>query len=209
MKMNMRRWLMLLPVALLCPTWALADVIAGPDFNITIDGFLPGENFGGAPDGQPNPEFPTFPCLGTNCDQTVIIDPLIKLNPGGHSPGVGLDGFTFSADENGVGSFDFLNTSGQTFTTLQISFTLTKDEFDAQIAAGEVYECDGGPYFATCNFQVIDPIGNDQVLVNFGGGLGIPSAVPEPAQWMILSLAFAGIVIARRKLRPNSAYSRN
>ncbi len=206
MRMNLGRWLMVIPAVLLGATSLLADS-AGPDFQIIIDGFDPGQSFDGAVN-QPTPP-DLDPCLGTDCEDEVIIDPLIRLNPGGGSPGVGLDGFSFDANANGTGTFDFLNTSGQTFTSLDISFTLTKDEFNAQLASGVVYTCDGGSYFTTCGFQVVDPDGTDTINVDFSGGTGIPSTVPEPAQWMFLSLAFAGIVIARRKLRPNSAYSRN
>jgi hypothetical protein len=200
-KMNMKRCLMLLPVALLCPTWVLAAP-AGPDFQVILDGFEPNQSFTGSPDQGSTPPGGLQPCLGTDCGDEVIIDPLIRLNAGGGSPGVGLDGFTFNANANGAGTFDFLNTSGQTFTTLQISFTLTKDEFNAQLASGVVYTCDGGTYYTSCGFQVVDPPNTDTINVDFSGGPGIPStSTPEPAQWMFLSLAFAGIVIARRKLR--------
>ncbi len=205
MKMNMRRWLVILPVALLGPTWALADS-GGADFQIVLDGFDPGQSFDGTLN-QPTPP-DLSPCLGTDCDQTVVIDPLIRLEAGGGSPGVGLDGFNFTTP-TGAGTFDFLNTSGETFTTLDLSFTLTKDEYDAQIAAGVIYSCDGGPYFSTCGFLVTDPPGNDIISVDFSGGTGIPSEVPEPAQWMVLVFAFGAIVVARRKFRPSSACSRN
>ena len=202
--MNMKRWLMLLPVAVLCPTWAMADTTS--HFEIVLDGFDPGQNFTGT--GNPDTTPPVLdPCLGTNCESIVIIDPLIRLNAGGGSPGVGTT-FTFST-ATGSGVFDFQNTSGEAFTSLELSFILSKAEYDAQIASGVVYECDPGNIFATCGFQVVDPPSIDTINVFFSGGLGIPTAVPEPAQWMVLSLAFAGIVIARRKFRANSAYSGN
>ncbi len=205
MKMNMKRWLMILPVALLCPTWAVADP-AGPDFKIILDGFDPDESFDGTGNGATPPDLQ--PCLGTNCDQTVIIDPLIRFAAGGGSEDVFGPDFSFSAGPNGTLNQDFLNLSGTTFTTLNITFTLTKDEYDAQIAAGVVYTCDGGPYFSNCGFLVTDPPGTDTITAAFYGGTGIPSEVPEPAQWIFLSVAFAGIVIAR-KFRANAACSRN
>jgi hypothetical protein len=206
MKMNMRRWLVILPVALLGSTWALADS-AGPDFQIVLDGFDPGQNFDGTANQETPPDLP--PCLGTDCSDVVIIDPLIRLEAGGGSEDVFGPNFSFSAGPNGTLAQDFLNLSGQTFSTLDLSFTLTKDEYNAQIAAGVIYTCDGGPYFSTCGFDVVDPGTDDTINVDFSGGQGIPSTVPEPAQWMFLSLGLAAIVIARRKFRSNSAYSRN
>ena len=202
MTMNMKRWLMLLPVALLCPSWALADT-TNPDLQIITDGFASDQQFDatGNPDNLPPPG--TFPnCVGTTCD-SFTIDPLIRLNGGGGSPIVGLT-FSFVGD----GTFDFKNESGVTFTSLEISVTMSKDAFNAIINSGEVFSCDPGNVFATCQIQAIDPPTTETLDFFYSGGPGIPS-VPEPSQWVVLSLAFAGIVIARRKFRSNSAYSRN
>ncbi len=98
MRMNLGRWLMLIPAVLLGATSLLADTV-GPDFEIILDGFDPGQSFGGTAN-QPTPT-DLAPCLGTDCGDEVIIDPLIRLNPGGGSEDVGL-GFSFNANADGT-----------------------------------------------------------------------------------------------------------
>jgi hypothetical protein len=204
--MNLKRWLMLLPVALLCPTWALADP-ASADFEIIFAGFDPNKTLTATTNLDEIP--PDLPqCIGSDCDEFVF-DPLIRLNAGGGSPGVGTT-FSFNTG-TGAGFFDFKNESGVTFTSLEITYNLPKAEYDSLIAAGVVFACDPGTVFATCGVQVVDPPPDtDDVNFIFSGGSGIPStAAPEPAQWIVISLGFAGIVIARRKFRASSAYSQN
>jgi hypothetical protein len=200
MKIDMKRWLVLIPVALLCPTWALAD--STQHFEIITDGFSSTQQFDatGNPDITP-PDLPN--CIGSTCDE-IIIDPLIRLNAGGGSPGVGLT-FSFVGD----GTFDFQNASGVTFTSLEISLTMSKADYNAILDAGGVFACNPGNVFATCGIEAIDPPTTETLNYFYNGGAGIPSSVPEPAQWIVLSLAFAGIVIARRKFRASSAYSQN
>jgi hypothetical protein len=194
--MNLKRWLLLLPVGLLGASGLLADTLS-PHFEITIEGFDPFQSFNSVIDPSViPPDLP--PCLG--CDQEFIIDPLIKLNAGGGSTDLGPGTTTFSfADTTGTGTdtFDFANATGQTITSLAISFTISKTEFNNNINAGVEYTCDPGIYFTTCGFQVVDPGDTDTITAFLSGGPGIPS-VPEPAEWAFLSLAFAGIVIARR-----------
>ncbi len=194
---------MLAPVALLFPTWALADP-TNPDLQVITDGFASDQEFGATanptlPDGESSlPD-----CIGTNCDEFVF-DPLIRLNGGGGSPVVGLT-FSFVGD----GTFDFKNESGVTFSSLEITFSMSKEDYLAILNSGAVFSCDPGDVFATCGIQAVDPSDTETLTYFFTGGPGIPTLVPEPSQWLFLSLAFAGIVIARRKLRPSSACSRN
>jgi hypothetical protein len=204
--MILKRWLLLLPVGLLGASSLLADTLS-PHFEITIEGFDAGQSFGGLIDPSTIPEgLP--PCLG--CPDESIIDPLIKLNGGGGSTDLGPGTTTFSfVTDTGTQTFDFENATLQTITSLAISFSILKTEFNSQINSGVEYTCDGGPYFSTCGFQVVDPGSTDTITVFFSGGAGIPS-VPEPAEWGFLGLAFAGIVIARRfKSRASSSYSQN
>jgi hypothetical protein len=200
-EMNMKRWLLLLPVALLCPAWAVADPM-NPDLQVITDGFASDQEFDAAANpGTPPPDLPN--CIGSDCDEFVF-DPLIRLQAGGGSPIVGLT-FSFVGD----GTFDFKNESGVTFSSLEITFSMSKDAYNAILASGAVFSCDPGDVFATCGIQAVDPPGTETLNYFYSGGPGIPSIVPEPSQWMFLSLALAGIVIARRKFRFNSAYSRN
>jgi hypothetical protein len=199
--MNLKRWLLLLPLGLLGASCLFADTL-DPHFEIIVQGFDAGQPFDSTIDPSTiPPDLP--PCLG--CQQEFIIDPLIKLNGGGGSTDLtpGTTSFSFtnptvSCDPNIVGAVCFANETLQTITSLAISFTISAAEFNNNINNGIPYTCDGGPYFSTCGFSVTDPPQNTvTVTTYFSGGPGIPS-VPEPAEWAFLSLAFAGIVIARR-----------
>jgi hypothetical protein len=191
------RWLMLASVLLVASSaWAQDQ---NSELVITLEGFDYGS--GGQTFGvQQNVVVPDDlnPCLPVG---DICGDPSIHTANGGDATDESGP-FSFSATADG--DYDFLNTSGTTWTDLEISFTLQGFELDP----GEQFTCDGGNVFQNCGFM--DPDNNVEVFFYdaFSGvGGGITSPVPEPSQWLTLSLACAALAAAILRKRAASSSS--
>ena len=185
------RWLTLAVISLFGASLLEAQVGGGPaspNFNIGIDGWDPFQSFSATTNtDDTNAEFvqgAAF-CASTGCTS----DPLINLNTGGDATPVGQT-FSFSADNDGGGTFNFVNT-GTPITNILITTDLTEDE------QGDAFTCTSD-VFAFCGFK--DP---DFTLEIFFSDTIDPSGIPtnttpEPAQYALLLLGFSVVVVTHQ-----------
>ena len=186
--MNMTRWMLFAALAALSSTWVRADPVP-PDghYLIDLEGWDADEDF----NFSPNPtSIPTdvSPCLPVG---DICGDASIRIDSGGGSTGESGD-FEFTSGD-GTETLYFDN-EGQPITSIMISTTLFADENN------DFFSCDGGNLFQSCGFVLTDPPTGDTLDIYFYNPYtsnGIPSVTPEPSQWIILLLAFAGIIVAR------------
>ncbi|MBV9769294.1 MAG: hypothetical protein JOZ32_06970 [Bryobacterales bacterium] len=160
---------------------------ASPNFNIGIEGWDPFQFFSATTNtDDTSSEFvqgAAF-CVSTGCTS----DPLINLNTGGDATQVGQT-FSFTADEDGGGSFNFVNT-GTPITNILVT-TLTDDE------QGKAFTC-SSDIFAFCGFK--DPDSTLEIFFsNPVDPSGIPTNItPEPAQYAWLLLGFSVVVVTHQ-----------
>jgi hypothetical protein len=209
------RWLMVAAVGMLGSTWAQADSEPG-HYTITLTDWDDNQVFNFVPfsDANPNDAFDTADF--TNPDNfcpgfDFCGDPGFKFNGGGGStPENGEFSFSTGPDAaNSVVTLDFSN-AGPPIDEVLIELTsnggeLNADQFD------QLFMCDGDGLFQNCGFYINPANGQFEIAfwnpVN-SNGVGIPTAVPEPSQWIILLLAFAAIIVARaRKESANSSFA--
>jgi len=195
--MRAKPFLVLTGFALLCAGWANAATIPPPSpyFTITLTGWDDDESF----DAVSNSTFSKKEEAGysqnilcpSNDWECICHDPHAVLNGGGDP--IDFDGsYTFTADANGDVTLDFEN-FGPNIETFLITTTITKAQ------EGETFTC-SSDLFAFCGFK--DPPGSngetlDILFTNPINPGGIPSAVPEPAQYGVLLIAFGGIFAAQ------------
>jgi hypothetical protein len=195
--MKMTRWLMVAALGMLCCTWAQADGLS--DFLINLEGWDNNQEFTFIGNAQVPTD--TSPCLPSG---SFCFDASIKTNNGGGSTPEYSTTWTFNADQvDEFGNIYFDNDSGVTFTTVEISAILNADEDNLP------FTCDGGVYFASCGFVFNDAPDTLQVyFYNAYAGEGIPTATPEPSQWLILLIALAAMIVVRiRKGSVSSSFA--
>jgi hypothetical protein len=213
--MNATRWLMIAALGMLGSTWAQASALPPPppsgEYTIGLSNwdpdngntflFQPISNVNSLPDGLNANNFDfTGSGFCPNCD------PGITLGPGGKSQDESGE-YTFTdGDGNQVfinGNNDTMNgeaNTGPFISNVLISVRLNSDEINA------FFSCSGDGLFSTCGFDY----SGDTLYILFeqGSGTGI-GTVPEPSQWIILLLAFAGVIVARaRKGSASSSFAR-
>jgi|SRR5579863_6892286 len=192
----MTRWLMLVAVGVLSGPWAQADTVEPGHYTITLTDWDDNQNF----NFTPNPadldtsEFtnPDSFCVGfAFCD-----DPSIKVNPGGKSTPEDGD-FSFSTGPDASGNtvvLDYQNT-GAPINSILITLTSNGGQLNPD-QNGEVFTCDGGTLFTNCGF-------NDDAFEiafwNTNDSGGIPTATPEPSQWIVLAFASAAMIAVRAR----------
>ncbi len=159
-----------------------------PNFNIGINGWSPNESFLATTNtSDTNSEFSagqTGVCLSDDCD------PLINFNVGGDATSVGST-FGFSADGEGGGSFNFINT-GPAITNVLITTTITSAQ------QNEVFTCSSNE-FSFCGFK--DPDATLEIF--FSDPIvpgGIPSSAPEPSSYALLLIG-CGVLVAAHRVR--------
>lgn len=166
--------------------WAQEDT---SHYVITLDSWDYPQEFTVTPNAMLPSGLVDYPCYPAG---DICGDPFIKISNGGGST-LESGSFTFTAD--GDGDYPFENTSGVTYTTMEVSTDLTANE------ETELFTCSGGNIYQDCGFV------NDSFQVYFwdpySAGITSGTAVttPEPSQWVILLLACAGIVLARSRRR--------
>lgn len=202
---NLLRWVMangLLVggLVLVSPSWAQSPSAPG-HYTITLSEWDPNQIFTFIPDPDPstvNPSGFDFSdagfCPSGNWEQCLCHDPAVRLNNNGKSQSENGE-FTFQADEegnlNGAAS-DFANT-GPPITEALIITTLGSDQMN------KLFTCNGGSLFSECGFMDPQTNAGDELEILFiqGTGTGIPTAVPEPSQWIFLLVACAGLVAVK------------
>jgi hypothetical protein len=201
--MSVKHWLLVAALGLLSSSWAQADSIPPNDghYTIELDDFDYPQTFSVTPDPELPPPSSILPCIP---DTGFCFDAAVRVNAGGGSePEDGPYSFTDNAPNcmsTGLpGDYicDFQNT-GPTFTALEISTELNNDEVN------DPFVCNGGTIFASCGFTETDPPNSPsgiQLNVFFYNAYngGVPTVVPEPAQWGILLLACAAVIVARKR----------
>ncbi len=199
--MNMTRWLLAAAIAMLGSMWARADSVPPSDghYEIELAGWDADQEF----EFLPNIPMPsdTNPCLpaGDICN-----DPSIRLDNGGGSTGESGDFFFNSGSGTETLYFDNL---GAPITSVEITTVLNPDEYN------ESFTCSGGDIFQLCGFIVDPPAGsNTETLdIYFSDPYnpnGIPTATPEPAQWIVLLLGMAGMIVVRARSASASSFVR-
>ena len=189
--MNMTRWLTLVALVLLSSSWALADTA---HYEINLEGWDSPQEFTFIPNVTPPTDL--NPCLPVG---SVCGDASVRINSGGGStPENGT--FTFNSDQVDANGNIFFENTGPTITSAEITTVLNVDELN------DPFQCSGGDIFQSCGFVLSDPPSDVTLEVFFFNpfGEGIPSAVPEPSQWILLSLAFAGIVVVRSRRKASA-----
>ena len=196
--MAITRWITVVALGMLGCTWAQAD---SAHFLINLEGWDDPQEFTFIPNqAVPSDLAPCLP-VGDICG-----DASIRINSGGGSPPIPGE-FTFNsdqADENG--DIFFQNDSGFLFSTVEIQVILNADEVN------DPFSCFGGNIFQKCGFLLNDNQGTETLDTffydAFTSGGGIPTATPEPSQWIILILAFLAIIGVRsRKVVANSFFA--
>jgi hypothetical protein len=168
---------------------------------LNLEGWDPSQSFTFTPNPDLPPPGDISPCLpvGDFCG-----DPSIRINTGGGStPENGV--FTFNFDDVDANGNIFFQNTGTLITSIEISTILTPDEMGSLV----LFECSGGNIFQNCGFvDPPTPQGEELDLYFYNPytpGGGIPSAVPEPSQWIFLLIAgTALVVVARRKASATS-----
>ena len=160
--------------------------------NPTGDNALTASDFTGE-----NPEFinSAFCSSGSEEEESggCNTDPDMDIDLGGFSPPF-LPSFNSNECSNGI--CDFINETGQHFSSLIITTQLTGTPLD-----GDIFSCSGADAFQFCGFS-LDSDGNLEIAFLQGDKAGIDSAaVPESALWIPLA-GLAGLVVLanRRKL---------
>jgi hypothetical protein len=199
-QMNLTRWLMVAALGMLSYGRARAASIPPDDghYLIDLEGWDADEEFGFMPNIPTPPG--TSACLPAGA---ICGDASIRIDNGGGSTGESGD-FMFNS---GTGTETlFFDNEGGPITSIEITTILNADELQ------DFFSCSGGALFQTCGF-ILDPAGapvgtlemffSDPYSTN-----GIVTATPEPSQWIILALAFAGIIAVRaRKQFANSSFA--
>jgi hypothetical protein len=186
--MNMTRWLMLAAAGLLSATWAQAD---SAHYVINLEGWDDPQEFTFIPNPILPPPDEISPCLPVG---DICGDASVRLNTGGGS--TPEDGeFTFNSDQVDANGNIFFENTGPLIGSVEITVDLNTDELN------DDFECSGGNIFQNCGFVLTDPPSGETLDIYyynpFTPGGGIPSAVPEPSQWIMLTLAFVGVIVAR------------
>ncbi|HTW68087.1 MAG TPA: hypothetical protein VME17_25905, partial [Bryobacteraceae bacterium] len=201
---NMTRWLLLGGVVGLLSSAAWAQT---GTFTIELDGFDDNQVF----DGTANPanldtsDFtnPDDFCVGLG----LCGDPNIKVDTGGDATDItGSDIPDITSGPTGTNTNAYQNDSGTPIDSILIMLT-SNDGYLNMDQYTEVFTC-SSDIFQYCGFNndafevaFWDPINND--------GVGIPTATPEPSEWIFLLIAAAAIVVARwRKNALNSTFAR-
>jgi hypothetical protein len=127
-------------------------------------------------------------------------DPGARLETGPDA--TDFDGsYTIETNANGTAMYDFVNI-GPNIETVTITTTITTAEED------ETYTC-SSDLFNFCGYKVSDPEGTETLSLIFTDPIypgGIPTAVPEPAQYPLLLIALgAGIAGYRMRSRRAAA----
>lgn len=204
--MNVKRFLLAAGVALLGAGWAQASAVLNPPghYTITLADWDPNQQFTFTPNptGIDTSDFHNNFCPSGDYWACICDDPSIRINAGGGSTdesGV----FTFSADGNGNlngEASNFANT-GPPINSVLVTTTLGSDQ------SNSLFTCSSN-IFQHCGFF------NDDLEVLFWNNPGvtvghnIATAVPEPAQWIILLLALTGMIVARsRKTSASSSFA--
>jgi len=193
--MNMARWLMLAAAGLLSATWAQAD---SAHYVINLEGWDVPQEFTFIPNPILPPPDEINPCLPVG---DICGDASVRINTGGGS--TPEDGqFTFNSDQLDEKGNIFFQNTGPLIGSVEITVDLNTDELN------DDFECSGGNIFQNCGFVLTDPPSGEILDIYyynpFTPGGGIPSAVPEPSQWIMLTLALAGVIVARA-LKTHSA----
>ncbi len=209
----MTRLLMIAALCILGCAWAQvarADSVAG-HYTITLTDWDPCPGTATNPcqtfNFIPNPsDVDTSDYQDTFCPGLEFCtDPKVGLQGGGKS--TPEDGeFSFSSGP-GTETLDFQNT-GPEINEVLIDLT-SNDGQPNPDQEGALFSCSGGTLFNSCGFN------DDGLGILFYNnpdlplGTGIATATPEPGQWIILLLAFAGIIVARaRKGSASSSFAR-
>jgi hypothetical protein len=218
--MNAKKWLMIAALGMLGSTLAQAIAVLPPpsgEYTIGLSGWDPdnGNTFtwqpisgSSLPDGLTADDFDFTSGFGY-CPagdwECSCSDPTITLGPGGKSQDESGE-YTFTdGDGNQVVINGVVETAGEANTgsfigEVLIAVPLNADEVD------ELFSCNGDGLFSKCGFDYSD--GTLYILFEEGTGTGIGTVTPEPTQWIVLLLGFAGVIVARaRKGSASSSFA--
>jgi len=212
--MRLSRLLVLAAFTVMFTGWLQADVLIDPShFQITLnnDGSFDPNGTGNwgagtvftaipnvsAPDGGfPSGDLFCEASDGLQCSPP--IDPFVGTRLGGASETITGE-FTFTANADGGGSFDFhnglMNEEGQfiAITSLELIASLPISSLP------EIFSCFGGDAFGQCGFIVTDPP-QEMITVETFFSDGHIAPAPEPSTWILLGTA-AFALVGRKALR--------
>lgn len=190
--MKMTRWMMLAALAMLSSAWARAD---SAHYVINLEGWDDPQEFTFIPNPELPPPADISPCLPVG---NICGDASVRINSGGGSQDESGT-FNFNSDQADQNGNIFFENTGPLIEAAEITTVLTSDES----APTFPFLCDGGDIFQQCGFVLQNSGGIETLDAYFYDPYneGILSATPEPSQWIILVLVFAGIVVARARKR--------
>jgi hypothetical protein len=195
---------MVAALGMLSSTWARADTVPG-HYTITLSDWDDNQYFDFIPYSDPNPNDAFDTSDFTDPDDfcpgfTLCVDPSVGLGGGGKSQAE--DGeFTFTTGDD-AGTTIVLDYQNSGAPIEEVLLELT-DQYGNPIGLpanqdGELFTCTGDDLFTNCGFYVNS---NGDFEVAFWNALdspsGIPTAVPEPSQWIMLLLPLAAMIVAR------------
>ena len=195
--MKLKRFVWLAALPLLCPGWARADVVTSPFFNIQLSDWVTGQTFSVTGSSTPTSTdgFTQNSFCPGDSEECFFADPGTRLNGGGDAipfnSNVGAT-ITFTTNPTTV---DYENV-GPNLETVILTTTISGDQLD------QLYTCESD-VFSFCGFAIVDPPQTEELKILFTDG-NIPSAVPEPRQYILLLTAL-GACVALDRLRRRRA----
>jgi FlaG/FlaF family flagellin (archaellin) len=198
--MNMRGWVMVAALGMLSSVGAHATPL-GDTFEITLDGWAPGETFTltSFSSDQSTRGFTQNELCPNHDWWACTCDPGAKLTvPKDADYDYTGSPFTLTADSNGDLTATFTNT-GPTIDALELTTTITNTQANQDIFTCSIVNGNTGGSIPG-SFCGISVTGDPKlvVLYNLGPNGIIGTAVPEPAEYALLLIGFAGIIVTRR-----------
>jgi hypothetical protein len=194
--MNVKRFLLVIGLALMCSSWVYASTVVPGHFVVDLND-VTGVDGGGWGANTLFTDTVNTVTSTNGFNQSVCLDPdtgeaVEDCDGGDPRMGVNSGGASvpfptsFNADGKGGGVFDFQNDGNKPITDIL---------FVAPFNPNNSYSCDSN-IFAFCGFKIVNQGGNQKLDILFVNGS--IANVPEPSEFLFLLGACAAVAVAHR-----------